>query len=157
MTKQTHTLAGETVKERKKQTPPRPSSSVVLLSPENQVLLLHRVKTSSAFPSAHVFPGGNLSVFHDGEVPSPSDAKIHEDSLSYRLGAIRETFEESGILLAREGDIDGKPLSIPTVDRDQARQAIYRNKVRFVEWLASVGGVADTGNDNRARAPLWTP
>ncbi|KAI1644461.1 uncharacterized protein F4817DRAFT_318774 [Daldinia loculata] len=124
----------------------RPSSSVILLSPENQVLLLHRVKSSSAFPSAHVFPGGNISEFHDGTVPGPSDLKRHEDSLTYRLGAIRETFEESGILLAREGGKDGKPLNVPVTQRDSARKEIYENKVCFVEWLRSVGGLADIEN-----------
>ncbi|KAI0105932.1 hypothetical protein F4814DRAFT_429942 [Daldinia grandis] len=124
----------------------RPSASVILLSPENQVLLLHRVKSSSAFPSAHVFPGGNISEFHDGTVPGPSDLKRHEDSLTYRLGAIRETFEESGILLAREGGKDGKPLNVPVAQRDSARKEIYENKVSFVEWLESVDGLADTEN-----------
>lgn len=68
---------------------PRPSASIILLSPTNQVLLLHRVKTSSAFPSAHVFPGGNLSDYHDVDVggaglPPPGNPARHEDSLAYR-------------------------------------------------------------------------
>ncbi|KAJ3579240.1 hypothetical protein NPX13_g1315 [Xylaria arbuscula] len=124
---------------------PRPSSSIILLSATNQVLLLHRVKTSSSFASAHVFPGGNLSDFHDGQVPPPGDARRHEDSLAYRLGAIRETFEESGILLAREGSRDGPLLNLPTAERDAARKAIYENKISFGKWLDSIGGVPDTG------------
>ena len=124
---------------------PRPSSSIILLSPTNQVLLLHRVKTSSSFASAHVFPGGNLSDFHDGPVPPPGDARRHEDSLAYRLGAIRETFEESGILLAREGGKDGPLLNLRTLERDAARKAIYENKINFGKWLESIGGVPDTG------------
>lgn len=131
----------------KKLVEPRPSASVVLLSPENQILLLHRVQTSSSFPSAHVFPGGNLSDFHDGMVPGSGDVKRHEDSLPYRLGAIRETFEECGILLAHESGSKTKPLNLPSAERDKARKEIYENKVRFNEWLASVGGVADTGNN----------
>lgn len=65
---------------------PRPSACIILVSPTNQVLLLHRVHTSSAFPSAHVFPGGNLSAFHDidGGFPLPGDVARHEDSLTYR-------------------------------------------------------------------------
>ncbi|KAI0457445.1 hypothetical protein F5B21DRAFT_464469 [Xylaria acuta] len=125
---------------------PRPSSSIILLSPTNQVLLLHRVKTSTSFASAHVFPGGNLSDFHDGTIPPPSDAKRHEDSLAYRLGAIRETFEESGILLAREGSKDGPLLNLPTSERDKARKAIYENEISFGKWLESISGVADTEN-----------
>ncbi|KAI0881560.1 uncharacterized protein GGS22DRAFT_192195 [Annulohypoxylon maeteangense] len=144
MSKRTHTLSSST--KDKKLDAPRPSASIVLLSPENQVLLLHRVQTSSAFPSAHVFPGGNLSNFHDGTIPGPDDVKRHEDSLPYRLGAIRETFEESGILIAREGDANGNPLNLPNAERDIARKSIYKNEVRFVEWLRGVGGVADTDN-----------
>ncbi|KAI8962547.1 hypothetical protein F5Y11DRAFT_322453 [Daldinia sp. FL1419] len=130
----------------KKLAEPRPSASVILLSPENQVLLLHRVKSSSAFPSAHVFPGGNISNFHDGMVPGPSDPKRHEDSLTYRLGAIRETFEESGILLAREGNNNENSLNVPNSERDKARKDIYENRIRFVEWVQGVGGVVDTEN-----------
>ncbi|KAI0144579.1 hypothetical protein GGR57DRAFT_507451 [Xylariaceae sp. FL1272] len=123
---------------------PRPSSSIILLSPTNQVLLLHRVKTSSTFASAHVFPGGNLSEFHDGAVPASGDPKRHEDSRAYRLGAIRETFEESGILLARKGGSSGGLLNLATAHREKARKEIYENKISFPEWLESLGGVADT-------------
>ncbi|KAL7620762.1 hypothetical protein AAE478_009760 [Parahypoxylon ruwenzoriense] len=144
MAKTIHTPSEST--QEKKLVEPRPSASVVLLSPENQVLLLHRVQTSSAFPSAHVFPGGNVSDFHDGAVPGPEDSKRHEDSLPYRLAAIRETFEECGILLVREENGDGQLLNIPNTERDKARKDIYKNEVRFVEWLASIGGVADTEN-----------
>lgn len=140
---------------------PRPSASIVLLSPTNQVLLLRRVKTSSAFPSAHVFPGGNLSDFHDGEVPPPGDPKRHQDSLPYRLGAIRETFEESGILLARPtGKPDGPLLSLPIEERNLARRAIYKNEIRFVDWLKSVGGEPDVHNLHpftRWLTPALTP
>lgn len=131
---------------------PRPSSSIILLSHTNQVLLLRRVKTSRSFASAHVFPGGNLSEFHDGPVVSSSSggdaAQQHVDNLAYRLGAVRETFEESGILLARKkgapAEDDGL-LVLSAQERDEARKAIYNNEVRFTEWLDSVGGIADTG------------
>ncbi|KAI1827206.1 hypothetical protein F4861DRAFT_536391 [Xylaria intraflava] len=125
---------------------PRPSASILLLSPTNQVLLLRRVKTSTSFASAHVFPGGNLSDFHDGAVPPPDDANRHVDSPAYRTGAIRETFEESGILLARKGGRDGPLLNLPTAERDRARKAIYENEVGFSRWVESVGGVVDTDN-----------
>ncbi|KAK5242169.1 hypothetical protein LTR40_012886, partial [Exophiala xenobiotica] len=42
--------------EHKAPKPASPSASVILVSPSNEILLLHRVQTSSAFPSAHVFP-----------------------------------------------------------------------------------------------------
>ncbi|KAK8058109.1 nudix family [Apiospora phragmitis] len=143
---------------------PRPSSSIILLSHTNQVLLLRRVKTSRSFASAHVFPGGNLSEFHDGPVPPSDDpAARHQDSLAYRLGAIRETFEESGILLARKKGApveDVQLLLLSAQERDEAREAIYNNEVTFTEWLDSVGGVADIDNllpFTRWVTPLATP
>jgi 8-oxo-dGTP pyrophosphatase MutT (NUDIX family) len=144
-----HYSTASALKGKKAPMEPRPSSSIVLLSPTNQVLLLHRVKTSSSFASAHVFPGGNLSEFHDGTVPPPGDLARHQDSRPYRLGAIRETFEESGILLARDvrggkGNSEGL-LSLPAAERDAARKMIYANEIQFEEWLKSVGGEVDLG------------
>ncbi|KAF1810755.1 hypothetical protein P152DRAFT_475217 [Eremomyces bilateralis CBS 781.70] len=121
---------------------PRPSASVLLLSPDNQVLLLRRVRTSSSFPSAHVFPGGNVSAAHDGLVPDPLHPDRHRDGPAYRLAAIRETFEESGILLAR--DPTGRLIEVPEAEREQARKDIYAGKVKFVDWVRAKGGEPDT-------------
>jgi 8-oxo-dGTP pyrophosphatase MutT (NUDIX family) len=123
---------------------PKPSSSVLLISPTNQVLLLHRVKTSSAFPSAHVFPGGNVDTKHDGVPPDPKDPSRHLDSKVYRMAAIRETFEESGILLAKKKG-SNTLLSLPDAEREQARKDIHSGKKTFPDWLSSQGGEADTG------------
>lgn len=113
----------------------RPSSSIILLSPTNQVLLLHRVQTSSSFPSAHVFPGGNLSPFHDPPPPPADSPDRHRDSQAYRLAAIRETFEESGILIAKRSLADDTLLVVPEIEREGARKAIHGDKVRFTEWV----------------------
>ncbi|WYZ44590.1 hypothetical protein EsH8_VII_001026 [Colletotrichum jinshuiense] len=126
---------------------PRPSASILLLSPTNQVLLLHRVKTSTSFASAHVFPGGNLDAFHDGEIPPRDARERHEDGPAYRLGAIRECFEETGILLAtRKGSDDTSTLiNVSSADREAARKKVHGNQARFSEWVDSVGGVPDVG------------
>ncbi|TQS34248.1 hypothetical protein Golomagni_05376 [Golovinomyces magnicellulatus] len=129
----------------------RPSSSVVLLSPSNEVLLLHRVKSSTSFASAHVFPGGNVDAFHDGEVPEQGNPERHQDSMVYRMCAIRETFEETGILLAKK---DGKLLDLPESERDEARKLIHGNKVKFSDWLKSVGGEPDTDANDLGVAGL---
>ncbi|KAK6822181.1 NUDIX domain protein [Aspergillus parasiticus SU-1] len=112
---------------------PRPSSSVVLISPKNEVLLLHRVKTSTSFASAHVFPGGNLSD-QDGKCPPVEDPKRHDDAIWYRNAALRELFEESGILLAKDQN-SGKMLAVPEQKREEGRKRIHRNEVTFTEWL----------------------
>ncbi|KAJ6788783.1 hypothetical protein PWT90_09014 [Aphanocladium album] len=120
---------------------PRPSSSVVLLSPTNEILLLHRVKTSTSFASAHVFPGGNVDPFHDGDVPAEDSPDRHRDGPAYRMCAIRETFEESGILLAKK---DGKLVQISEQEREEARKQIHARKIKFGDWLSSIGATADT-------------
>ena len=121
---------------------PRPSSSVVLISPQNQVLLLHRVQTSTSFASAHVFPGGNLDTFHDGDIPAVDSPERHQDGLAYRIGAIRETFEETGILLAKK---DGELVNLTIEERDAARKKIHGNQVKFQDWLQSLGATPDLG------------
>ncbi|KAK3395988.1 hypothetical protein B0T20DRAFT_455763 [Sordaria brevicollis] len=131
--------------------PIRPSSSVILLSPTNQILLLHRVAKSSSFASAHVFPGGNLSSFHEGDYyPLPEGEELHVDSEAYRLAAVRETFEESGILLARRknggGKGEGEMLELSEEELEEGRKVVFGDKVRFGEWLDSKGGVADIEN-----------
>lgn len=121
---------------------PRPSSSIVLLSPTNEVLLLHRVKTSTSFASAHVFPGGNLDAFHDGDIPAPGTQDRHRDGPAYRLGAIRECFEETGILLAKK---DGRLVDLPQQERDEARKKIHGSQIKFADWLQLIGAEADLG------------
>ncbi|KAK0115511.1 hypothetical protein ONS95_000212 [Cadophora gregata] len=127
----------------KKISEPRPSASILLISPKNQILLLHRVRTSSSFPSAHVFPGGNLSP-SDGHIPAPNDKDRHVDGRSYRIGAIRECFEESGILLARRKDGVGL-LEVEDEVREKGRRDVHEGKIAFEKWVEGLGGVVDIG------------
>lgn len=121
---------------------PRPSSSVLVVSPNNQILLLQRVRQSSSFPSAHVFPGGNVSEAHDGRVPAPDSTDRHVDSEVYRMAAIRETFEESGILLAKDAGGE-KLVQVSESEREEGRKAIHSNKTSFPKWLAEKAGSPD--------------
>lgn len=107
--------------------------SVILVSPKNEILLLHRVQTSSSFASAHVFPGGNLSD-QDGPCPPPEDYARHYDSPAYRRGALRELFEESGILLAKD-KASGKMIALDEETREKGRRLIHQNQTTFDQWL----------------------
>jgi 8-oxo-dGTP pyrophosphatase MutT (NUDIX family) len=121
---------------------PRPSSSILLLSPTNRVLLLHRVRTSTSFASAHVFPGGNLSTYHEGDLIPPPDSPLrHVDGPAYRLAAIRETFEESGILLAINSS--GRLLEVDDATREDGRKKTHAGKVKFADWVRGLGGEPD--------------
>lgn len=94
-----------------------------------------------------MFPGGNLDAFHDGEIPPRDARERHEDGPAYRLGAIRECFEETGILLAtKKGSDDTSTLiNVSSADREAARKKVHGNQARFSEWVDSVGGVPDVG------------
>ena len=72
---------------------PRPSATVLLLRDGSpwELLLVHRPGGADFAPGAYVFPGGTV---HD-------DDRSFEDEL--RAAAVRELFEEAGILLARKG------------------------------------------------------
>ncbi|KAF2708032.1 hypothetical protein K504DRAFT_503219 [Pleomassaria siparia CBS 279.74] len=121
----------------------KPSSSVLLISPTNQILFLHRVRTSSSFASAHVFPGGALSKTHDGPIPAPEDPMRHTDGPAYRLAAIRETFEESGILLATSKKTGRLFTEISDEEREQGRRDVHSGKVKFIDLMENWGAVPD--------------
>jgi 8-oxo-dGTP pyrophosphatase MutT (NUDIX family) len=106
---------------------------VILVSPSLEILLLHRVQTSSSFPSAHVFPGGNIDK-QDGHIPEEGMER-QKDNQAYRVGALRELFEESGILLARQR-ADTPPLvSIHQTAREEGRKLVHSGKMPFQAWL----------------------
>ncbi|KAK4184996.1 hypothetical protein QBC35DRAFT_440353 [Podospora australis] len=133
-------------------TRPAPSASVILISPQNEVLLLHRVQSSSAFPSAHVFPGGNVDRFHDDLDGSMVESKSSVDytkswwfseSDIFRRAAIRETFEEAGILLAVD-DKTKQLVDLPDTLIAEQRKEVHASRKRFGDFVASVGGMLDT-------------
>src|SRR6266540_3156703 len=72
---------------------PRPSATVLLVRGTEpwEVLLVHRPGGADFAPGAYVFPGGAV---HDED-------RAWDDQIA--AAAIRETFEETGILLARKG------------------------------------------------------
>ena len=142
---------------KKPPSPPSPSASIILISPSNRVLLLHRVQKASSFPSAHVFPGGNLEESDGPLSTEQTDPRRHQDCLAYRRGAIRELFEESGILLARKGGgANGSLLEVSARDRRHGRRAIHSKKIGFDQWLKDVsGGTATLDTDSLIPFTHW--
>lgn len=119
-------------------------SSVLLISPTNQILLLHRVSKASTFASAHVFPGGAVSKTHDGEMPGPDHPDRHRDGPAYRMAAIRETFEECGIVLAKSKKTGRLFTEISDEEREQGRKAVHNGEIKFGDLLEKWGAVPDT-------------
>lgn len=98
---------------------PRPSATVILAAPaetpagdaDYRVFLLKRTRSSGFMAGAHVFPGGVCDPSDRADAwqellgrPEPLD-----ELTALRLTAIRETFEEAGVLLAEPAfeDSDG--------------------------------------------------
>ncbi len=97
-------------------TEPGPAATVLLLRPgpdDPEVLLTHRPATMAFAPGVHVFPGGRVDQadsdprLADRSVRSANDAaRVLGDNvdpaaaLAFHLAAVRELFEEAGVLLA---------------------------------------------------------
>ena len=91
---------------------PRPSASLIIAVPEPHVgpaaaevaysvLMMKRHQSSTSFASAHVFPGGVMDpvdVELAGRCGLPPGGPL-VGALALKLCAVRETFEETGLLL----------------------------------------------------------
>ncbi|EWC43598.1 hypothetical protein DRE_01485 [Drechslerella stenobrocha 248] len=104
---------------------PRPSASLVLLDAQNRILLTHRTSTLNAFANAHVFPGG---------------AQDEDDNGSPEFCAVRETFEEAGVLLTTTA-----PSAEVVATLADVRRRIHARGLKFREWLEANGLEADVG------------
>ncbi|KAF8469919.1 NUDIX domain-containing protein [Gautieria morchelliformis] len=100
--------------------PPRLSASLIVIDGKNRVLMVERNPNSRSFAGAYVFPGGN----YDPQQDAPSNM---------RLTAIRETFEESGVLLVT----NTSSLPSPTqAALEAARESIHAQRKTFTSFLA---------------------
>lgn len=59
------------------------------------------------------------------------------------MAAVRETFEESGILLARTKD--GRLLEVDEEERTKVRKLVHGDKIKFEDWLDEKSAKADLG------------
>ena len=106
---------------------PLPAATLVLLRdthPGVEVLLMQRHRASKFAGGDYVFPGGKIEVddnpddaaaWCNGLDPQQAAARIGlagdpKTALGHWIGAIRETFEEVGVLLAY--DADGRPARV---------------------------------------------
>jgi 8-oxo-dGTP pyrophosphatase MutT (NUDIX family) len=129
--------------------PPRLAATVVLLRPGPEVYLLRRVATMAFAADMYVFPGGAVdprdAEAHPGWAgPPPSSWArrfgVDDDATAQSIvcAAVREVFEESGVLLAGPDDrsVVGD-VSAP--DWEAARVALIAREFGFAEFLAERG------------------
>jgi recombination protein RecT len=97
----------------------RPAATVLLLrdGPQGvEVLMTRRSPTASFAPGAYVFPGGGIDAA-DAQAHALAARRPAQDDtrLTQAIAAIRESFEELGVLLARHAD--GRPADASDVAR----------------------------------------
>ena len=101
---------------------PLPAATVLLLRDGQEgleVLMTRRSLQASFAPGAYVFPGGRIDAADAQCHPLAHRRATQDDQrLTQAIAAIRESFEELGVLLARHAD--GSPVS------SQTHQAISR-------------------------------
>ena len=89
--------------------PTRPAATVLLLRDTKdgtlEVLMTRRSAQASFAPGAYVFPGGGIDAL-DAQSHAAADRRPaqSDEALTQAIAAIRESFEELGILLARRAD-----------------------------------------------------
>lgn len=117
---------------------PKPAATVVLLRDhdrELQVLLLKRHRSSGFVPGAYVFPGGRIDDA-DGDARLLASCAVPERgavAAHYWFGAVREVFEETGVLLARTQDGEWAPDTTSSEVLESWREKLMNNTTSLAE------------------------
>jgi 8-oxo-dGTP pyrophosphatase MutT (NUDIX family) len=142
--------------------PLSPAATVMLVrdSPGGlEVFMLRRALGASFAGGVYVFPGGRVDAGdHAGELEATCDdlddltasARLGLDhgGLAYWVAAIRECFEEAGVLLARPADGDAAiRFDDPATERrfEAARRAVHSGDRSLVDVCAAEGLMLLTG------------
>src|ERR1700712_1108901 len=125
----------------------RPAATIMLLRDGEdglEVFMVVRHEAIDFAGGALVFPGGRVEEADHELAARPEDCPNPEgldpDALAFRIAAIRETFEECGVLLARPlGSTD--LIDAATLKRleDQHRAALNAGSIGFDAVLGSEG------------------
>lgn len=122
---------------------PRPASTIVLLrqhDPGFSVFLVIRHHQVDFATGAAVFPGGRLHTQdHDPFFASrrATASPLAPDERAHRVAAIRETYEEAGLLLAYHAGTDelASPETLEHLESLDARGRLERGEVTLREVL----------------------
>ncbi len=136
---------------------PRPAATIVLTRPGPgalEVLLLKRSRSAGFVPGAYVFPGGRvdradasdeLLARVDGLSPADATVRMAMDTeadppaVAYYLAAIREAFEETGILVAHHADGSPAPSAAADAEALRCRDDLLADGASFSDLLDRLG------------------
>jgi 8-oxo-dGTP pyrophosphatase MutT (NUDIX family) len=130
-----------------KDVPIRPAATVLLLrdTPTFEVLMVRRHHQIDFASGALVFPGGKThETDHDPAwaYHSVGWADVEADERPLRIAAIREVYEEAGVLLSV--DAAGEPFMGDQRAHD-ARGAVTNNERSFIDVVTELGLKIDLG------------
>jgi 8-oxo-dGTP pyrophosphatase MutT (NUDIX family) len=143
----------------------RPAASVLLIRPGRpgaapiEVFLIRRARDMRFLGGYYAFPGGKVDLAdRSGEAlartcgisPEAAARAIGDPAdevpaAAYWVAAVREVFEETGMLLARDASGRPVPVGAPevTVRLEDHRRALVRGERSFTAVLATEGWAAD--------------
>jgi 8-oxo-dGTP pyrophosphatase MutT (NUDIX family) len=119
---------------------PKPAATIVLLrdtAAGMEVLLLKRHRSSGFVPGAYVFPGGRTDE-------ADADPALLQHALNYRatdvpahfwFAAVREAFEESGVLVARNAASEWVPDSTESAEMQRLRLRLLDDGATLLDVL----------------------
>jgi 8-oxo-dGTP pyrophosphatase MutT (NUDIX family) len=149
----------------------RLAATVILARPPFEVYLARRSSKSAFAPDAFVFPGGTIDPQDTSEAARartigidterlgrefrariPDELASDEPAIEFdvaaalSIAALRELFEEAGVLLARAADDSPIESGRPDWERVEAERIAVRNgELRFADFLRDHNWYADAG------------
>jgi 8-oxo-dGTP pyrophosphatase MutT (NUDIX family) len=127
---------------------PRPAATIVLLRDVDdgiEVLLVRRSRASGFVPGAYVFPGGMVDRADaapeaieglEGLTPDAAARRLalvgaDPPAIAYYLAALREAFEETGILVGVGPDGEPPPTAAEDGEVDALRIDLLQDRITF--------------------------
>jgi 8-oxo-dGTP pyrophosphatase MutT (NUDIX family) len=135
---------------------PRPAATIVLMRDGTsglEILMLRRNRKAGFVPGAYVFPGGRVDGSDaepdvlarlDGLTAAEASRRLalpdgDPPAIAYYLAAVREAFEETGILVAHREDGSAPPTAAADGDIDTLRDDLMEDRVSFGEVMERMG------------------
>lgn len=136
--------------------PIRPAATVMLVrngADGLEVFMMQRTLSAAFAHGMYVFPGGKVDAADeadhfepicDGLDDGPASARLGLESggLAWYVAAVREVFEEAGVLLARrDGAAEVVDLDEPEIAAryNDARHAVHEGRLDFAQFCADEG------------------
>ncbi|MGB1656178.1 MAG: NUDIX hydrolase [Longimicrobiales bacterium] len=134
---------------------PRAAATIVLLrdgAEDMEILLMRRSRKAGFAPGAYVFPGGRVdtsdalpsvvSLLDDLDPDTARQRLEHNGeppAIAYYLAALREAFEETGIMVGLREDGSAPPTAAEDPDVDEIRDALMGDRIGFHEAIERLG------------------